>query len=91
MNIVEKINKYLTEEKWSKDVETKWEPPEGFFKGSASSIAKGLEKASSSLKQAMSRLNFYINRAGEKLENKEELEKAKELLKKRMGGEKEEK
>ncbi|MFC1842396.1 DUF3175 domain-containing protein [Candidatus Dependentiae bacterium] len=67
---------------WSADVETKWHAPEGFFEQSAEEIAKGLKAASDSLDQAMSRLNFYINRAGTKLseERKNTLEKAKKIL-----------
>lgn len=69
-------------EKWIKDVKTNWETSEGFFKGSADSIAKGLKSASTDLKQAMSRLNFYINRAGDNLskEDKDKLEAAKKKL-----------
>jgi len=68
--------------KWSKDVETKWHPPEGFFEQSAEQVAQGLKDASDSLAQAMDRLNFFINRAGDKLkgEHKAMLEKAKEIL-----------
>jgi len=69
-------------EKWSHDIETKWHPPEGFFEQSAEKIAHGLKAVSDSLAQAMDRLNFYINRAGEKLDpkRKEILAKAKEIL-----------
>jgi len=69
-------------EKWSKDVDTKWSPKEGFFKQSAEKIASGLKKASKDLKQAMSRLNFYINRSGKNLskEDKKRLETAKDKL-----------
>ena len=78
-------------DKWSKDVDSKWKPPEGFFKGSADSIAKGLKSASDDLKQAMSRLNFYINRAGDNLskEDKDKLEKAKDKLDSLYGEKKE--
>jgi hypothetical protein len=55
----------LAEEKWSADVKTKWTPPEGFFTKSAKEIASGLKAASDSLKQAVSRANFYYNRSGE--------------------------
>jgi hypothetical protein len=74
----------IFEEKWSADVVTKWEPPEGFFKQSAEKIASGLKTASDDLKTAMGRLNFYINRAGKKLsdEDKSKLESAKKKLSK---------
>jgi hypothetical protein len=60
----------------------KWTPPEGFFDGSAASIVAGLMKASNDQKQAMARLNFYINRAGKNLNpaDKARLESAKTKL-----------
>ena len=80
--------KYLFEKKWSGKVETKWHPPEGTFTKSAEEIASVLAKASSDLKQAMSRLNFYVNRGGKNFTNKDlaKFEKAKDLLRKKMGG-----
>lgn len=61
--------------------------PEGFFKGSPSSIASGLKAKSKDLKQAMSRLNFYINRSGKNLssQDKNNLEQAKDALRKLYG------
>jgi hypothetical protein len=60
---------------------------EGFWNGSASSIASGLKAKSKDLKQAMSRLNFYINRGGENLSDadKSRLEGAKDALHKAYG------
>lgn len=74
----------ISEKKWSADVPTKWEPPEGFFKQSAEKIASGLKAAAPDLKTAMERLNFYINRAGKNLsgEDKSRLEAAKDKLSK---------
>jgi len=48
----------MSEEKkyWSKDVEAKWHPPEGFFEQPAEKIARGLKDASKDLAQAMDRL-----------------------------------
>lgn len=79
--------KPVREEKWSAEVETEWDAPEGFFNRSAEKIASGLKRASKDLKQAMSRLNFYINRAGSNLsaEDKGRLENAKEELRKLYG------
>ena len=71
----------LTEKLWSNDVATHWSPPEGFFSKSASAIASGLKAASESHKQASSRLNFYVNRAGKKLS-------AEEHTKLKLAGEK---
>jgi len=67
---------------WSKDVETKWHPPEGFFGRPAEEIAEGLREASDGLAQAMDRLDFYINRSGSNLspEDRERLEEAKGIL-----------
>lgn len=72
----------LNEKKWSGKVETSWHPEEGFFTQSAAKIASELKANSKDLKQAMSRLNFYINRAGKNLsaDDAERLEAAKEKL-----------
>lgn len=72
----------LNEEKWSASVKEKWHPPEGFFTKSSAAIAAGLKAESKDLKQAMSRLNFYINRAGINLSSDDikRLEGAKEKL-----------
>lgn len=68
--------------KWSGKVETKWHPPEGFFKQSPAKIASELKKNSKNRQQATGRLVFYINRAGKNLsaEDKKRLEDAKTLL-----------
>lgn len=57
-------------------------PPEGLFTKGPESIATQLKKDSKDLKQAMSRLIFYINRAGGNLtqERIKVLEKAKDKL-----------
>lgn len=80
-SLIEKFEA-LSEEKWSAEVDTKWSPPEGFFKQSADEIVKDLMSASEDLAQAMQRLNFYINRAGDNLssEDKAKLEDAKKKL-----------
>lgn len=74
----------LKESIWSSTVHSKWTPPEDFFTQSADKIARGLKSASKDLKQAMSRLNFYINRAGKNLTDKDHtrLERAKNVLSK---------
>ena len=71
------------DEEWSDDVKTKWSPPAGTFTKPAKEVAAILKKGSKDLQQAMARLNFYINRAGDNLDakTKAELEKAKKLLK----------
>lgn len=77
-----KLHIYL-EKIWSGDVKTKWKPKEGFFKQSAEKIAAGLKAKGAD--KAMSRINFYINRAGKNLSaaDKKRLENAKEKLKKK--------
>ena len=74
--------KAMCEKRWSAQVQTKWNPPDGFFDRGAGQIAKGLVAASKDLSQAMSRLNFYINRAGKNLSREDlgRLERAKEIL-----------
>ena len=78
------LKEILNEKKWSAAVETEWSPPEGFFTKSAEKIAAGLKAKSKDLKQAMSRLNFFINRAGKNLsaDDKARLENAKDKLRK---------
>lgn len=68
------------EDLWSEHVMTKWHPEKGFFKQSAEAIAEGLKENSDSLRQAMDRLDFYVNRAGDKLEDPEKFERAKIIL-----------
>lgn len=70
--------------KWSSKVKTKWSSPEGLFKESAEKIASTLKRNSKDLKQAMSRLNFYINRGGKGLSaaDKKRLNTAKDKLRK---------
>ena len=75
------IDDYILEKEQLSDVKTKWHPEEGLFlKKDPEYIANYLIKNSKDLKQAMSRLMFYMNRAGENLENKTVLNKVKELI-----------
>jgi hypothetical protein len=71
MSIIKRIDMMLSEKKWSGAVKTKWEPPEGLFTKGKTEIARILAAQSDSLKQAMSRLNFYINRAGKNIPKKQ--------------------
>lgn len=72
----------VTAKNWSENVKTDWHPPKGFFTKSAQAIANGLKDASDDLQQAMSRLNFYINRAGANLPDADtlRLNRAKDIL-----------
>lgn len=65
---------------WSEKVHTRWHPPQGFFEQSAQAIAEGLQAASDSERQAMDRLDFYINRAGDELRDPQKFLQAKEIL-----------
>ena len=83
-----------TKRRWSAAVKTaSTYPPEGLFTKSAATIARALASKEISPKgpsSGMRMLTFYINRAGHNLtdERKRELEKAKELLSKRIAREK---
>jgi hypothetical protein len=76
--------------KWVKDVKTdSTHPREGLFKKSASTIARELASKDVSPKgpgSGMRMLTYYINRGGKGLSasRKKELEKAKELLSKKV-------
>ena len=84
MKIEDKIDRYLKEKssKWSSKVKTKWHPPKGLFStGSAQEIADTVSQGAS-LKTAMARLNFYLNRGGSNIPQTQvdKVEKAKKLL-----------
>lgn len=73
---------YIQEKNWTDDVDTHWHPKEGLFTGDdPQKIADYLMRHSKDEKQAMSRLIFYMNRAGDKLTNKTVLNKVKQILK----------
>lgn len=66
---------------WINNVDTDWKPKEGLFTGDDPKyIANYLMKHSKDKSQAMSRLNFYMNRAGKNLTNKTVLNKVKNIL-----------
>ena len=68
---------------WLETVETNWSPEEGLFtKDDPKYTADYLLKHSEDRTQAMRRLVFYMNRAGENLTNKTVLNKVKKLLEK---------
>ncbi len=73
----------LSEKHWSKSVKPKFHPEPGIFEKPAEEIAHYFKDESDSEKQAMSRINFYKNRAGKNLSSEEQgkLNHAKELLK----------
>jgi hypothetical protein len=78
--------------KWSSKVKTESTyPPEGLFNRDAETVARTLASKRVSPKgpgSGMRMLTFYLNRAGKNLtaSRKAELERAKELLSKRIEG-----
>ncbi len=71
-------------DKWSADVtkDVKKHTPEGLFKKSTEEIAQGLKKLHPDLKGASSALSFYVNRAGENLDeaDKKKMDDVRERL-----------
>ena len=81
------LNEYIYEQ--LSDVKTSWHPKKGLFTGdNPKEIVDYLMKNSKDQAQAMQRLCFYMNRAGDNLTNKTVLNKAKQLLKKEKVDEK---
>ena len=81
------LNEYIFEQ--LSDVKTSWHPKKGLFTGNdPKEIVDYLMKNSKDQAQAMQRLCFYMNRAGDNLSNKTVLNKAKQLLKKEKVDEK---
>lgn len=80
---IHSLNEYILEKQEQlSDVKTKWHPKEGLFTGdNPQEIANYLLKNSKDEAQAMQRLCFYMNRAGDKLSNKTVLNKVKQILK----------
>ena len=76
------IKQFNDDSDWIDEVKTDSNLPDGTFLKSSKEIAKILREHSESYKQAMSRLNFYINRAGKNLSEDRltELNKAKDIL-----------
>lgn len=75
------VKKAILEADDLSDIETKWAPREGLFKEKdPEKIVRSLVRSSKDYGQAMKRLTFYMNRAGENLENKTVLNKAKKIL-----------
>ena len=70
----------LVSTSWVQNVKPKLEIPDGLFNQSAKKIANFLIKKSDNLKQAMSRVTFYTNRAGKNLKDKRKFENVKKLI-----------
>jgi len=74
------LNIYIKEN--LSDVEANWHPRKGLFKEKdPNKIASYLLKYSKDNTQALRRLTFYMNRAGDNLTNVQTLNAAKEILK----------
>jgi len=71
---------------WSHNVQTHYHPPAGLFTKSAEQIARELLHGADSPGQAIRRLQFYINRAGRNLSDKDgaRLHHAMRLLQQQM-------
>lgn len=73
------LSEYITER--LSDIKAKWHPEEGLFaRKDPEYIANYLIKNSKDLKQAMNRLVFYMNRAGNNLQNKSVLNRVKKII-----------
>lgn len=74
------LRDYITEG-WVDKVKPGWHPKEGLFTGdNPQEIANYLLKHSDDRAQAMQRLVFYMNRAGDDCPNKTVLNKVKKIL-----------
>ena len=81
------LNEYISEQ--LSDVKTHWHPKKDLFTSNdPQEIVDYLMKNSKDQAQAMQRLCFYMNRAGDNMSNKTVLNKAKQLLKKEKVDEK---
>lgn len=75
---------YESKQEKLSDVDSNWKPKEGLFLSkSPNYIAKYLLDHSKDKVQAMKRLTFYMNRAGDNLSNETVLNKVKDILKKK--------
>jgi len=81
-SIVERLKRKLNEADTIPEITPDVKIPEGLFTKKASEIVAGLKKLKDGAKEALTRITYYINRAGKNLSNKTEVLKAKEILKK---------
>ena len=81
-SIVDRLKKKLNEDDTIPEITPDVKIPEGLFTKKASAIVAGLKNLKDGAKEALTRITFYINRAGKNLSNKTEVLKAKEMLKK---------
>ncbi len=75
------LREFVEEKEELSDVKSRWTPPEGLFtKDDPECIAKVLIDNAKDPGQAMKRLTFYMNRAGDDCPNKTVLNKVKEII-----------
>ena len=87
VKVLHSLNEYISEQ--LSDVKTHWHPKKDLFTSNdPQEIVDYLMKNSKDQAQAMQRLCFYMNRAGDNISNKTVLNKAKQLLKKEKVDEK---
>ena len=74
----------LSLNEWLENVDTNWSPKDGLFTSDDPEyIAQYLLRNSKDRTQALRRLIFYMNRAGENLTNKRVLNQTKKILMKK--------
>lgn len=75
----------VTAKDWVQEVDVKDSTPEGLFTKSGETIARELLKESNGdVDKAIKKLTFYKNRAGKGLTNKSQIEKAQDILHKKL-------
>ena len=72
-----RLKKKLNEDDTIPEITPDVKIPEGLFTKKASEIVAGLKALKNGAKEALTRITFYINRAGKNLSNKTEVLKAK--------------
>lgn len=73
----------ILESNWSSKVKSKWTPPKNLFASDdPSKIASVVGKSSKSYQQAVSRINFYYNRAGKNIPTRKRKSLAATIIKK---------
>ena len=79
----------IAKEKQLSDIESKHPTSKDLFTKSAETIVRVLlQQTKGNIGKAIQKITFYINRAGENLSNKVEVNKAKEILKKKLDSKK---
>tara|TARA_R110002012_G_scaffold178083_1_gene343056 strand:+ start:162 stop:707 length:546 start_codon:yes stop_codon:yes gene_type:complete len=80
--LVRRLSRKLHEADTIPDITPDVKIPKGLFTKKASEIVAGLKNLKDGVKEALTRITYYINRGGKNLPNKTEVLKAKKILKK---------